>query len=159
MVSCISPKCIIIVLTGSRYAYCCALSALVIAAGTILQYFGINPVLLNIVYFVSLVVIFVINCCGVLVSLLSLQEIFLVDVSLVVRLNRVLWRNRKTCHNWRPIHLDDVYQWRRFVMITYSLSDWLILSRSQPGLSSFWLDPWVHDSSLLTYMLTLFKPS
>jgi phage shock protein PspC (stress-responsive transcriptional regulator) len=52
-----------------RYAYCCALAALVIGAGSILTYFNINPVLLNVLYVVSLLAIFLINCCGVLVSL------------------------------------------------------------------------------------------
>lgn len=84
---------------------------------------------------------------------------FLVNVSLVVRLNRVLWRNLKAYDHWRPIHLDDVYQWGRFVIISFSFSDWLILGRSQPGSSSFWLDSWVHNRSLLIYVLTLFKPS
>jgi amino acid permease len=48
-----------------RYAYCCAFSALIVGAGSLLQYFNISSVLLNIVYGVSMLVIFLINCCGV----------------------------------------------------------------------------------------------
>jgi hypothetical protein len=62
-------KCFLLLLTGTiRYAYCCALCALVIGAGSILTYFNLNPVLLNVVYIGSLLVIFFVNCCGVFVS-------------------------------------------------------------------------------------------
>lgn len=50
-----------------RYAYCCAFSALIVGAGSLLQYFNINSVLLNIVYVVCMLVIFFINCCGIMV--------------------------------------------------------------------------------------------
>jgi amino acid permease len=58
-------------MTTTRFAYCCAIPALIIGAGSVLQYFNISRVVLNLFYVGSVIFIFMLNCYSVTVRFLS----------------------------------------------------------------------------------------
>jgi hypothetical protein len=52
-----------------RYTWACTLTALVIGAAGLLSYWNISTGLLDVVFFGCIFALFLINCCGILVSI------------------------------------------------------------------------------------------